>query len=173
MPIATYNFDPFLNIFERAAPNTPSPKKHEKTEIQVSPLVYQAKRKAPESDEDVVPPPIDVFETPEQYEVVATIAGVSPADVDVDFDPETNQLKLTGTTSAEHDENYRRKFIKLGERKVGQLERTVTFPHGSTISIDNIKANSLHGVLKVILPKEETPEKKKKITIAITDSEDN
>lgn len=172
MPIATYNFDPFLNVFERASA-TPSLKKREKSEIQVSPLVYQAKRKSPGSDEDVVSPPIDVFETPEHYEVVATIAGVSPSDVDIDFDPETNQLKLSGTVSAEHDENYRRKFIKVGERKVGNLERTVTFPEDVTISLDDIKAHSLHGVLKVILPKKQTPEKKKKITITITDSEDN
>lgn len=172
MPIATYNFDPFLNVFERATA-TPSTKKSGKSEIQVSPLVYQAKRKAPDTDEDVIPPPIDVFETSEHYEVVASIAGVSPSDVDVDFDPETNQLKLSGTASAEHDNNYRKKFIRIGERKVGNLERTVTFPQDVTISLDDIKANSLHGVLKIILPKEQTPEKKKKITIAITDSEDN
>lgn len=182
MPISLYQLQPYWKeIFEnaihkqdnRSVRETPAsaPQKAKK------PLVYQAKRKVSDLERDsidsgILLPSLDVFDTPDKYEVIANLAGVSPKDLNIDFDPVTYQLKVIGKiTFSEHDDEYRRKYLKIGERKIGKkYEKDINFSQDVPILDDRISASLFHGVLKIKIPKK--TEKNKTITIEITDDED-
>lgn len=96
--------------------------------------------------------PIDVFATPSDVFVIATIPGVEPDDLNVTVDD--NVLTLGGavpnvakSTEAEGATWY------LHENRHGQFRRVVTLP--AEVDAEGAEATFEHGVLRLRLPKAE------------------
>ena len=100
-------------------------------------------------------PKADIVETDKEYKVKLNIPGVDPSKVDIEVD--NNSLIVSGQTEKEEevsDENWYRL-----ERESGEFRRVFEF--ASDIDVDNVKAESKHGTLTIILPKTEAAQKKK------------
>ena len=92
---------------------------------------------------------MDIYETPDSYEIEAAMPGVKPEDVDITLN--NNVLTIRGETRAEEekdDKNYH-----LRERRASSFIRSITLP--SSINPDTIEAHYDNGVLKLRLPKAE------------------
>ena len=92
-------------------------------------------------------PPVDIFEDPEYYLLIAELPGVDP--VKVDLRVEDNRLTISGTRQmefAERKESYHRL-----EREYGAFARTFSLP--ASISADKIDAEYKQGLLRVRIPK--------------------
>lgn len=91
--------------------------------------------------------PLDIYETPEQLVVRAYVPGVSPENLDVNYQQGLLTLRAK-TSSPEVDENWR---WYLHEITPGELIRQVALPR--QIDVDNATASFEHGVLTLQLPK--------------------
>jgi len=85
---------------------------------------------------------VDIFETSQEFLLVADVPGVNPGDVDLRF--ENGELTLSGT--------------RTGPRP-GAFSRSFTV--SDVVAADRIAAEMKHGVLTVRLPKTETVKPKK------------
>jgi len=103
-------------------------------------------------------PAVDIKEEAERFLIHADIPGVDPKDIDINMD--NGVLTISGKRddeSTEEREGYRRT-----ERVRGTFLRRFTLP--DTTNADNISAESKHGVLEIIIPKQAKLQPKK-ITI--------
>jgi len=94
-------------------------------------------------------PSVDISENNKAFTLLADIPGVDPKDIEISM--EKGVLTIKGERSSEkveEDENYRRV-----ERQSGQFYRRFTLPDSA--DADKIEAKSEHGVLKIIIPKQE------------------
>jgi len=94
-------------------------------------------------------PSVDITENDKAFTLLADIPGVNPKDIEISM--EKGVLTIKGERQAENveeGENYRRV-----ERQTGQFYRRFTLPDGA--DADKIEARSEHGVLKIIIPKQE------------------
>ena len=92
-------------------------------------------------------PKIEVTESDSGYHVVVELAGVDPADVNVEM--EEDRLEISGEKKvAELDEGV--SSIKQ-ERLVGSFKRIFEF--SKQVEPDQIKAEFKNGLLKIDLPK--------------------
>jgi HSP20 family protein len=94
-------------------------------------------------------PSVDISENETEFTLLADIPGVAPEDIDISM--EKGVLTIKGERKAENveeGENYRRV-----ERQSGQFYRRFTLPDSA--DADKIEAKSEHGVLKIIIPKQE------------------
>ena len=97
---------------------------------------------------------MDIYETPDSYEIEAAMPGIKPEDVDITLN--NNVLTIRGETKVEEekeDKNYH-----LRERRAGAFLRSITLP--SSINADAIEARYGNGVLKLRLPKAEEAKSK-------------
>lgn len=104
-------------------------------------------------------PAIDVYETKDEVVVKTPLAGVDPKDIDISI--ENDILTIKGETKKEsevEEKNYYRK-----EMKSGSFYRSVSLP--THVSGEKAKAESIDGMLKIIVPK--APEVKSK-TVKVT-----
>ncbi|ANB15083.1 Hsp42p [Sugiyamaella lignohabitans] len=124
-----------------------------------------------ESD-SVVSPPVDVYDTPDSYTVVASVAGANASKINVDFDTTEHELIISGVINSAVSEEHREKYLKIGERRVGKFERKVTVPAEPRVDDENIQAKYSNGVLKVILPKiQPTQAEKRRVVVSVVDDE--
>jgi HSP20 family protein len=100
-------------------------------------------------------PSVDLQETDNSYLVTADISGVDAKDIEVNI--ENNTLTLSGQREEEHKEE-KATYTKR-ERFSGKFYRTFKLP--LSVDVDNIKAKSENGVLKIILPKQESSKPKR------------
>jgi HSP20 family protein len=103
-------------------------------------------------------PAIDVYEDQDNVIVEAPLAGIKPADVNIEI--EDNLLKISGESKhqSEVDEkNYYRKEIRSGA-----FYRTVALP--KAVKGDEASATFKDGVLKITIPKAEEA-KPRRITV--------
>lgn len=84
-----------------------------------------------------VSPPVDIFENPEGFLIVADLPGVEPAGLKVEFNPPELRVYATPSSAAG------------GERTV--YERR--FELGSGVDSESIQANLARGVLRIELKK--------------------
>jgi len=94
-------------------------------------------------------PSVDISENETEFTLLADIPGVAPEDIDISM--EKGVLTIKGernTENVEEGENYRRV-----ERQSGQFYRRFTLPDSA--DADKIEAKSEHGVLKIVIPKQE------------------
>jgi len=94
-------------------------------------------------------PPVDISEDERTFTLLADIPGVEPKDIDISM--EKGVLTIKGerqSEDAKENESYRRT-----ERNSGQFYRRFTLPDSA--DSDKIEAKSEHGVLKIIIPKQE------------------
>ena len=99
-------------------------------------------------------PPVDVAETESELIVNVEIPGVDPKDIDVSLSEDT--LFIQGEKRPETEE--KEEDYHLAERNYGSFMRSIRFP--IIVQSDKISASYKDGVLKVVLPKPERPQKK-------------
>lgn len=92
---------------------------------------------------------MDIYETPDAYEIEASLPGIKPEDVDLTLN--NNVLTIRGETKAEEEKEGRNYHLR--ERRSGSFIRSITLP--SSINEDAIEAHYDNGVLKLRLPKAE------------------
>jgi len=100
-------------------------------------------------------PAIDVIDEPTQYIVTAEVPGLSVDDIELTYDEGELVIKghkASGRSAEEGALLYRR------ERRFGNFCRRLPIPE--RINADAISARCAHGVLEVILPKKEIPQRK-------------
>ncbi|HEU5216085.1 MAG TPA: Hsp20/alpha crystallin family protein [Gaiellaceae bacterium] len=100
-------------------------------------------------------PPVDVYETEDEYLVKVDLPGVKSEDMNI----EVNDSVLTLSGSRVVDETG---AAQLVERPYGSFARTLTLPQG--VNSDSIEADYRDGVLELRIPKP-AERKPKKITI--------
>ncbi|KAK2069021.1 hypothetical protein P8C59_003629 [Phyllachora maydis] len=104
-------------------------------------------------------PPVDVFNTADNWTVHVALPGAKKEDVALNWDAKKGQLAITGMVHRPGDEPFLAGMV-LGERRVGLFERRVTLPpaeSGDKDDVDGqgIKARLGDGVLVVVVPKAE------------------
>lgn len=97
--------------------------------------------------------PLDVSESPTEYRVVASLPGVKPEDVTIQF--QQGMLAISGEVhdaAAEHGPKEGHHY-HIRERRHGRFYRALTLP--TAVDADKAQATFEHGVLTVRLPKAE------------------
>jgi HSP20 family protein len=106
-------------------------------------------------------PPLDVYETTEDFIVTMDLPGIEPDSVDVTVEDSTLTVSGSRELSSEtREENYLRV-----ERRYGQFSRSLSLP--ASADANKIDARFDKGVLTISVPKAEEA-KPKKITIKAT-----
>ncbi len=111
-------------------------------------------------------PSVDIVETENELVLSAEVPGINEKDIEIKI--EDNTLTLRGERKFEKEtkeENYHRI-----ERAYGSFLRSFSLP--LYINQDNIKAEHLNGILKIIMPKK--PElKPRKVKILTAEHKNN
>lgn len=94
-------------------------------------------------------PALDVYQTPDEVVVKATLPGSKPEDVSIDITGE--MLTIKGETKAEQEIN--REDYLYQERRYGVFSRSVVLPSG--LKTDKAEATMEDGVLTLTIPKAE------------------
>lgn len=100
-------------------------------------------------------PAVDVYETDKEVIVETSLAGFKPEEIEVEA--EDDYVTIKGETKEEKEEkkkNYYRREVRRGN-----FVRTVALP--ATVKSAKAKAEFKDGMLKITLPKEAVPKKKK------------
>jgi HSP20 family protein len=100
-------------------------------------------------------PAIDVIDEPTQYVVTAEVPGLSVEEIEVTFDE--GELVLKGHKIAGRTADEGISFVRR-ERRYGNFSRRVSIPE--RINAEAISARCTKGVLEIILPKKEIPQRK-------------
>ena len=100
----------------------------------------------------------DIYEKEGNYFIEMDLPGYDKKDIDIDFDI----IYLTITASKEEDVNDEGKNYIRRERNFGSYKRQFYL---GDINEDEIKAEFNNGILKVVVPKKEIIDTKKKIEI--------
>ena len=98
---------------------------------------------------EVSVPALDVYQTPNEVVVKATLSGLKPEDVSIDITGET--LTIKGETKAE--EEIQKEDYLYQERHYGAFSRSVVLPSG--LKSDKAEATMENGVLTLTIPKAE------------------
>jgi HSP20 family protein len=94
-------------------------------------------------------PALDVRESQDAYTVVASLPGVKPEDVNIQY--QQGVLTIGGETSV--DQTREEGTWHLRERRHGRFSRTISLP--DSVNADAADARFEHGVLELRLPKAE------------------
>ncbi len=94
-------------------------------------------------------PAVDIKEEENRFLVVADIPGVDPSDIEITMD--NGLLTIRGERSSENTEE--REGFKRVERSRGTFYRRFALP--DTADVENVTAKGKHGVLEVVIPKQE------------------
>jgi HSP20 family protein len=95
-------------------------------------------------------PPVDIYETPDEYVVTAELAGFSLDQVRVTV--EQQHVTLRGERPARRTGPAQYHRVERGQ---GEFARTFAFPQ--TIDENRIRAELRDGLLTVVLPKTNVP----------------
>ena len=103
--------------------------------------------------------PLDVYSTPEEIVLMASVPGVDPEAVEITFEGDVLTIKgeVPGPVAGENVEYL------MQERRQGRFSRSLSF--NVPINADAIEATFEHGVLTIVAPKAETVKPK---TIKVT-----
>jgi HSP20 family protein len=99
-------------------------------------------------------PVIDVLDEPTQYILTAEVPGLSVDDIDVSY--EQGEVVVKGHKSAERGDSDDIQWVRR-ERRFGSFCRRVAMPE--RINAEGISAKCRNGLLEIILPKKEIPER--------------
>jgi HSP20 family protein len=95
---------------------------------------------------------VDVRETPEKFEVFASVPGVRLEDVQISVLGDTVRIQGERKEESERvEENGERWLVR--ERRFGSFERTISLP--TSVKADEATAEFKDGVLTITLPKTE------------------
>ena len=105
-------------------------------------------------------PSIDVIETDNEIKLKAELAGMDPADINIEV--QDNVLTVSGERRFE-EEVKEDKYYRI-ERRYGSFSRSIALPQ--TVDESKIEAKYENGVLEIVVPKTETA-KPKKIAVKV------
>lgn len=94
---------------------------------------------------------LDVMENDDEFIVKANVAGMDPDDLEITYTD--NNLSIKGEIKDEREEEGEGGRYHLRERRYGTFSRTISMP--GSVDVDNIKADTENGILKIHLPKKE------------------
>lgn len=119
----------------------------------------QPAREADLDGEDSFRPPVDVFNTLNNWTIHVALPGAKKEDIGVNWDPTKTLLTISGVVYRPGDEAFLEGMVS-GERKVGLFERSVKLPPAGgdekeEVDGDSITAKMEDGVLVVTVPKAE------------------
>jgi len=100
-------------------------------------------------------PTLDIYQTPNEVVVKATLPGLKPEDVSIDITGET--LTIKGKSKAEQE--IKKEDYLYQERRYGTFSRNVALPSG--LKPDKAEATMEDGVLTLTIPKAEEVKPKK------------
>ena len=100
-------------------------------------------------------PAVDIKESDNAFTLVADIPGVDPNDIEIHM--EDGVLTIKG--QREFNQEEEQEGYKRVERAYGSFYRRFSMP--DTADAERIKATSKHGVLEVVIPKQEKTEPRK------------
>ncbi len=95
--------------------------------------------------------PLDVSETEDQFQVVASVPGMNVDDLDITF--ADNVLTIRGEYKYENEEENEGTKYHIRERRVGSFARSINLP--VMVNADEIDADYTDGVLTLNVPKAE------------------
>jgi HSP20 family protein len=116
--------------------------------------VTKIKKDVYDQDENVIVPPVDIYENENEYVIKADIPGVKKENIDITID--NNELSISGRVA---DEEKSRENIKYSEFTLYNFFRS--FNIGNDIDNNKVTANVCDGVLTLTLPKKEEVKPKK------------
>jgi len=105
---------------------------------------------------EVPVPTLDVYQTPSDVVVKATLPGLKPEDVTIDITGE--MLTIKGETNAEQE--IKKEDYLYQERRYGAFSRSVILPTG--LKTEKCEATMEDGVLTLSIPKTEQVKPKEK-----------
>jgi len=94
-------------------------------------------------------PAIDVYQTPNEFVVKASLPGTKPDDVNIDITGDT--LTIKGETKAEQE--IKKEDYLYQERRYGSFSRSLVLPSG--LQADKTEAAMENGILTLTIPKAE------------------
>jgi HSP20 family protein len=94
-------------------------------------------------------PPIDMYQTPSEVVVKATLPGVKPDDVEISITGDT--LTIKGETKA--SEEAKREDYLYQEHRYGAFSRSITLP--PALQSEKAEATFENGVLTLTIPRAE------------------
>ena len=94
-------------------------------------------------------PAMDVYQTPNEFVVKASLPGTKPDDVDIDITGDT--LTIKGETKAEQE--IKKEDYLYQERRYGSFSRSLVLPSG--LQADKTEATMENGILTLTIPKAE------------------
>lgn len=95
-------------------------------------------------------PALDVHEGADGYTISASLPGVKPEDVEIQY--QQGVLSISG--SAHEEQEQQQGAYHLRERRRGRFSRTLSLP--DAVDADRAEAAFEHGVLTLTLPKAES-----------------
>lgn len=97
---------------------------------------------------------VDVLETASRFEILASVPGLHPEEVNVTVLADSVRIATDGPSQqvADGDDPDQRWLVR--ERYVGPKDRTITLP--SSVAASDVTASFQDGVLRVVLPKADT-----------------
>ena len=99
-------------------------------------------------------PPIDIFDTKDDFVVLAEMPGVKKESLDIKYEKET--LTISGETKKPE---WKGAAVHRNERSFGEFSRSINLPR--EVDADKIEANLENGILAIKLPKAEAAKAKK------------
>lgn len=97
--------------------------------------------------------PVDVIDTPEEYIIEASLAGVRPEHVQVSVADNTVTIRVGRKAYARHEEDVVYLRHERIERPAPEMSRAIALP--AKIDPDQVVANYEHGVLTLHIRKSE------------------
>lgn len=116
--------------------------------------LFRHNPQAPIASEFAFRPTVDIFEDESSIQLKADLAGVKPADVQIEV--ENNVLTVRGERKMEHEE--KKKGYHRVERAYGSFSRSFALPE--SVDSEKIDAAFKDGVLNLTLPKRPAAQKK-------------
>ena len=112
-----------------------------------------------EDVDDSFTPPVDVFDTRNNWTVHVSVPGAKKEDIAVNWDADRSTLTVSGVVHRPGDEEFISSMIS-GERKVGLFKRKIQLPPAGSetadeVDGDHITAKMEDGILIVVVPKAE------------------
>ncbi|KAK0703797.1 HSP20-like chaperone [Lasiosphaeria miniovina] len=122
------------------------------------------------ADSESFVPPVDIFNTPNNWTVHLSVPGAKKDDVAVNWDADKSLLAITGVVHRPGNEDFLAGMLS-GERRVGMFERKIRLPpltsaaaataaataaaEKEEVDADHITARMEDGILIVVVPKAE------------------
>ena len=103
-------------------------------------------------------PPVDIFDSESEVVLTLELPGVCKDDLEIGIEDMTLTVTAEKKGDSQGDE---KQCYHLREREFGSFSRTFTL--GEDHDTENIAAELINGVLKVVIPKMEPPVPEKKV----------